>query len=121
MALELIIGPAHAGKIAALYERYLAELAAGRTAALVVPDQTAKVVTERELLARATGVVGADVVTFDTLFERIARATGDRRTVVHGAARQVLLRRAETWQLGQPVRCSSPRALTISAWRKRRC
>ena len=49
--------------------------------------------TERELLARATGVVGADVVTFDTLFERIARATGDRRTVVHGAARQVLLRR----------------------------
>jgi hypothetical protein len=93
VALELIIGPAHAGKIAALYERYLAELAAGRTAALVVPDQTAKAVTERELLARATGVVGADVVTFDTLFERIARATGDRRTVVHGAARQVLLRR----------------------------
>ena len=93
MALELIIGPAHAGKIAALYERYLAELAAGRTAALVVPDQTAKAVTERELLARATGVVGADVVTFDTLFERIAHATGDRRAVLHGAARQVLLRR----------------------------
>jgi len=94
VALELIIGPAHAGKIAALYERYLAELAAGRTAALVVPDQTAKTVTERELLSRETGVVGADVVTFDTLFERIARATGDRRPVLHGAARQVLLRRA---------------------------
>lgn len=94
MALELIIGPAHAGKIAELYERYLAELAAGRTAALVVPDQGAKAVTERELLTRVVGVVGADVVTFDTLFERIARATGDRREVLHGAARQVLLGRA---------------------------
>ncbi len=93
MALELIIGPAHAGKIAALYERYLAELAAGRAASLVVPDDAAKAVTERELLARSSAIVGADVVTFDMLFERILRATGDQRVLLRGAARQVLLRR----------------------------
>ena len=36
MALELITGPAHAGKIAELYARYLDELAHGRAAAVCV-------------------------------------------------------------------------------------
>ncbi|MGI9186737.1 MAG: hypothetical protein ACR2J9_04330, partial [Gaiellales bacterium] len=93
MALALILGPAHAGKISALYARYLAELAAGRSAALVVPSSDVKRQTQRELLERAPAIIGADAVDFDELFERILRLTGDRRPVLRGGARQILLRR----------------------------
>ena len=93
MALALILGPAHAGKIAELYARYLAELAAGRSAALVVPSSDVKRQTQRELLERAPAIIGADAVDFDELFERILRLTGDRRPVLRGGARQILLRR----------------------------
>ena len=93
MAVELIIGPAHAGKIAELYARYLGEIKAGRRASLVVPDDAAKTVTERELLERTGGVIGADIVTFDTLFERILDRTGDSRRTLSSAPRQLLLRR----------------------------
>ncbi len=93
MALELIIGPAHAGKIAALYERYLAELAGGRPAVLVVPDRATSAATEAELLARSSGVLGADVMTFDTLFARILADAGDERTLIAEPARQLLLHR----------------------------
>ncbi len=94
MALELIIGPAHAGKIAELYRRHLDVVASGAPAVLVVPDRAARIGTERELLARAPAILGADVVTFDALFERIVRAAGDDRPVLRGAARRLLLRRA---------------------------
>ncbi|MFM7694240.1 MAG: hypothetical protein ACKO7U_08075, partial [Actinomycetota bacterium] len=94
MALELIIGPAHAGKVAELHARYLADLAAGRPAVLVVPDQAAKARTQAELLARAPALVGADVATFDDLFERVLRDLGDTRPVLRGTARRLLLRRA---------------------------
>jgi hypothetical protein len=94
VALELIIGPAHAGKIDELYRRYLVELAAGRQAPLVVPDRAAQWVTERELLLRAPSVIGADVVTFDTLFERVLKRTQDTRPLLRSAARRALLRRA---------------------------
>jgi hypothetical protein len=93
VALALILGPAHAGKIAELYARYLAELAAGRAAALVVPSSDVKRQTQRELLERAPAIIGADAVDFDELFERILRLTGDRRPVLRGGARQILLRR----------------------------
>ena len=93
MALALILGPAHAGKISELYARYLAELAAGRSAALVVPSSDVKRQTQRELLERAPAIIGADAVDFDELFERILRLTGDRRPVLRGGARQILLRR----------------------------
>jgi hypothetical protein len=93
VALALILGPAHAGKIADLYARYLAELAAGRSASLVVPSSDVKRQTQRELLERAPAIIGADVVDFDELFERILRLTGDRRPVLRGGARQILLRR----------------------------
>ena len=94
MALDLILGPAHAGKVAELYDRYLAELAAGRRAALVVPGAEAKAQARRDLLERAPAVVGADVLDFDELFERIFRRSGDTRRLVRGGARNVLLRRA---------------------------
>jgi hypothetical protein len=93
VALALILGPAHAGKISELYARYLAELSAGRAAALVVPSSEVKRQTQRELLERAPAIIGADAVDFDELFERILRLTGDRRPVLRGGARQILLRR----------------------------
>ena len=93
MALELILGPAHAGKIAELYARYLVELSAGRAASLVVPSSDVKAQTQRELLRRAPGIIGADAIDFDELFERILRLTGDRRQLLRGGARQILLRR----------------------------
>ncbi|MGA0122924.1 MAG: hypothetical protein ACO3KD_07975, partial [Gaiellales bacterium] len=94
MALELIIGPAHAGKIAALHAGYLADLEGGRPATLVVPDRAAKAAAQEALLRRAPALVGADVATFDELFERILRDTGDLRPVLRGTARRLLLRRA---------------------------
>lgn len=93
MALELIIGPAHAGKVAELHARYLADLEAGRPAVLVVPDRAAKAQAQEALLRRAPALVGADVATFDELFERILRDAGDRRPVLRGGARRLLLRR----------------------------
>ncbi len=94
MALELITGPAHAGKIAELYARYLDELAAGRRAALVVPGSEAKRQVQDDLLARAPAIIGAQVLDFDELFERILADTGDSRRVLRGGARRILLRRA---------------------------
>lgn len=94
MALELITGPAHAGKIAELYARYLDELAAGRRAALVVPGSEAKRQVQDDLLARGSAILGADVIDFDELFERILRLTGDGRRLLRGGARQLVLRRA---------------------------
>ena len=93
MALELITGPAHAGKIAELYARYLDELAYGRAAALVVPSSEAKRSVQQDLLARAPAVIGADPLDFDELFERILRHTGDQRRLLRGGARRILLRR----------------------------
>ena len=93
MALELITGPAHAGKIAELYARYLDELAHGRAAALVVPSSEAKRSVQQDLLARAPAVIGADPLDFDELFERILRHTGDQRRLLRGGARRILLRR----------------------------
>ena len=58
MGLELILGPANAGKVADLYARYLAALDAGHEALLVVPGRSAVVRAERDLLARRRAVVG---------------------------------------------------------------
>ena len=71
MALELIIGPAHAGKIAELYVRYLAELGAGRRASLVVPSSDVKRQTQHELLERAQeiGVEGRSTMSKDELID----------------------------------------------------
>ena len=38
MGLDLILGPANAGKVAELYARFLERLRAGEPAILVVPD-----------------------------------------------------------------------------------
>lgn len=93
MALELILGPAHAGKIAELYARYLAALDSGRDVVLVVPDAPTRRGTVREILARRPAVLGLDVVTFDEVALRILERTDAARPLLAGQARSAVLRR----------------------------
>ena len=79
MPLTLLVGPANAGKVAALLDRYVAEL--GRNPFLVVPNRGEVERIERDLLTRVPALLGGRIGTFDDLFEhvlRLAGADGDR-------------------------------------------
>ena len=71
MGLSLIAGPASAGKVALLLERYLAALA--REPVLIVPNRSDVERVERDLLARSGALLGGSIGTFDDVFERVAR------------------------------------------------
>src|SRR5262245_39653619 len=92
MGLSLVVGPAHAGKVALLLERYLALLE--RDPWLIVPNQADVDVVERDLLARGGGLLGGRISTFDALFEHLARGGDPGRPLVAGAGRALLVRRA---------------------------
>jgi ATP-dependent helicase/DNAse subunit B len=89
--LSLLAGPANAGKVALLLERYLAELDADPI--LIVPNRPDVDRAERELLKRTGALVGGSIGTFDDVFERIARGNGAHRPVITPAQRTLLLRR----------------------------
>jgi len=89
--LSLLAGPANAGKVALLLERYLGALESDPI--LIVPNRPDVDRAERELLARTGALVGGSIGTFDDLFERIARGNGAHRPVVTEAQRTLLLRR----------------------------
>jgi ATP-dependent helicase/nuclease subunit B len=89
--LSLLAGPANAGKVALLLERYLAALDSDPI--LIVPNRPDVDRAERELLKRAGALVGGSIGTFDDLFERIARGNGAHRPVITPAQRTLLLRR----------------------------
>jgi ATP-dependent helicase/DNAse subunit B len=91
MALALVAGPANAGKVALLLERYLAAI--DRDPYLIVPNRSDVDRVERELVARAGGVMGGAIGTFDDLFARIARR-GEPRPVATDVQQTLLLRRA---------------------------
>src|SRR6476619_7848676 len=91
MALSLLAGPANAGKVALLLERYLG--ARESDPILIVPNRPDVDRAERELLTRTGPLVGGSIGTFDDLFERIARGNGAHRPVVTEAQRSLLLRR----------------------------
>src|SRR3954471_1725662 len=103
--LSLLAGPANAGKVALLLERYLAALDADPI--LIVPNRPDVDRAERELLSRAGALVGGSIGTFDDLFERIARGNGAHRPVITTAQRALLLRRVvarATGSLGRSAR-----------------
>ena len=128
MPLSLLAGPANAGKVALLLDRYLGSLESDPI--LIVPNRPDVDRAERELLTRTGALVGGSIGTFDDLFERIARGNGAHRPVVTEAQRSLLLaagrrardRRARAalpasaasrTRSGQPspsssLRCSSP-------------
>ena len=91
MPLSLLAGPANAGKVALLLERYLGALDSNPI--LIVPNRPDVDRAERELLTRAGALVGGSIGTFDDLFERIARGNGAHRPVITPAQRTLLLRR----------------------------
>jgi ATP-dependent helicase/DNAse subunit B len=91
MGLSLLAGPANAGKVALLLERYLGALESDPI--LIVPNRPDVDRAERELLRQAGALVGGSIGTFDDLFERLARGNGAHRPVVTEAQRTLLLRR----------------------------
>ena len=71
MGLSLLAGPANAGKVALLLERYLARLDDEPT--LIVPNASDVDRVERDLLARCGCLFSGTIETFDQLFERLVR------------------------------------------------
>jgi ATP-dependent helicase/DNAse subunit B len=90
--LSLIAGPANAGKVELLLDRYLAALE--REPVLIVPNRSDVDRVERELLARRPALLGGSIGTFDDVFERIVFAGGEARPLVTQAQRALLVRRA---------------------------
>ncbi|HVH50745.1 MAG TPA: hypothetical protein VM690_01240, partial [Gaiellaceae bacterium] len=87
MPLSLIAGPANAGKVELLLDRYLAALE--REPLLIVPNRSDVDRVERELLARRPALIAGSIGTFDDVFERIAGA----RPSISTAQRALLVRR----------------------------
>jgi ATP-dependent helicase/DNAse subunit B len=90
MGLTLVTGPANAGKVALLLERYLDELQLEPV--LIVPNRSDVERAERDLLALRPALLGGFIGTFDDLFGHIA-AGGSSRAVISPAQRALLLRR----------------------------
>ncbi len=91
MGLTLLAGPANAGKVALLLDRYLADLS--REPVLIVPNRSDVERVERDLLGRCGALLGGSIGTFDDLFERVAAQDGGSRPVAGDAQRALLLRR----------------------------
>src|SRR5207253_11037452 len=91
MGLSLLAGPANAGKVALLLERYLARL--DDEPYLIVPNRSDVDRVERDLLARTGCLVGGSIGTFDDLFERLAAPDSERLPVATPAPRLLVARR----------------------------
>ena len=70
VGLSLLAGPANAGKVALLLERYLARL--DDEPVLIVPNASDVDRVERDLLARCGCLFNGEIVTFDRLFRLLA-------------------------------------------------
>jgi ATP-dependent helicase/nuclease subunit B len=92
MSLQLVVGPANAGKVALLLDRYLEVLE--RDPLLVVPNRPDVERAQRDLLTRVPALLGGSIGTFDDLFERIAAGDPNRRPVATDAQRLLLVRSA---------------------------
>src|SRR5689334_10915641 len=91
MALTLLAGPANAGKVALLLERYRAEVE--REPVLIVPNRSDVDRVERELLASCGALLGGRIGTFDDLF-RLMQTRGEHRPVATDTQRALIVRRA---------------------------
>ena len=92
MPLKLLAGPANAGKVALLLDRYLADI--GREPVLIVPNRADVDRVERDLLQRAGALLGGSIGTFDDVFQGIARGAPDYRPVASDVQRVLVVRRA---------------------------
>jgi ATP-dependent helicase/DNAse subunit B len=87
VALALLVGPANAGKVASLLDRYVSAL--DRDPYLVVPNRGEIERIERELLTRTQALLGGAIGTFDDLADRIVRP--ERRPLLSRSARSLVL------------------------------
>ncbi len=92
MALALVVGPAHAGKVGLLLERYLAVLE--RDPWLVVPNRGDVERVERDLLRRKPALLAGRIGTFDDLFASLTAGDAAARPVASEIQRAVAVRRA---------------------------
>jgi ATP-dependent helicase/DNAse subunit B len=92
LGLNLITGPANAGKVALLLRRYLEAL--DEEPYLIVPNRSDVERVERDLLELQPALLGGSLGTFDDLFKRIARRGGEARPVATEAQRTLIVRRA---------------------------
>ena len=92
MGLSLVVGPAHAGKVALLLERYLDVLE--RDPWLIVPNRADVDRVERDLLRRRPALLSGTIGTFDDLFEHVVRDDPHRRPPATESQRTIAARRA---------------------------
>jgi ATP-dependent helicase/DNAse subunit B len=92
MPLTLLAGPANAGKVSLLLDRYLAAL--DREPMLIVPGRPDVDRVEHDLLRRTGALLSGRIGTFDDVFELIAQDDPERRTVVSDVQRILIARRA---------------------------
>src|ERR671935_1842383 len=92
LGLNLITGPANAGKVALLLRRYLQALP--DEPYLIVPNRSDVEQVERQLLELQPALLAGAIGTFDDLFTRIARGGGEARPVASEAQRALIVRRA---------------------------
>ncbi len=92
MPLTLLAGPANAGKVALLLDRYLAAI--DREPVLIVPNRADIDRVERDLLERAGALLGGTIGTFDDVFQTIARGADDYHEVASDAQRFLIVQRA---------------------------
>jgi ATP-dependent helicase/DNAse subunit B len=90
MGLTLLAGPANAGKVERLLDRYLAVL--GRDPILIVPNRPDVDWAERELLSRSPALLEGSIVTFPRLFRQIADRHPSPRRVISDAQQALVLR-----------------------------
>jgi ATP-dependent helicase/nuclease subunit B len=96
--LTLLAGPANAGKVSLLLDRYTADIA--RNPVLVVPNRAEVGRVEQELVARGRTVLGGTVGTFDDVFESIARGNGNDVRLLTEAQRALVVRRVASGAAG---------------------
>jgi ATP-dependent helicase/DNAse subunit B len=111
MGLSLVVGPANAGKVALLLERYLARL--DDEPFLIVPNRSDVDRIERDLLALRRCLLGGAIGTFDDLFERLAGEGPATVRPVGPAQRVLVVRRA----VDEVLRSSDPLRLAASSAR----
>jgi RecB family exonuclease len=91
VGLSLVVGPAHAGKVEQLLDRFVGAIELDPW--LIVPNRSEVERVERELVERCGGLLAGIVGTFDTIFEALAYGDGAGRRLLGEAERALLLRR----------------------------
>ena len=92
MGLSLVVGPAHAGKVALLLERFLDALDGDPW--LIVPNRADVEGVERDLLRRRPALLAGRIGTFDDLFAEVAAGDPAKREPLTDAQRALIARRA---------------------------